>query len=212
MGIGDKSSPANPHDYADMDIQPQRKPSVLWGLVAAAVAALVFYIIYWFFLKDMKDTDFLSGLYKFLWIWGLNLAISIIIHEAFKVWKHTGYQIANVKEIVFNIISSCLYAIFVIAGVYGWFLGVIPLALSFDQYPWCLLLFTFFILKLVVYAIASSLAMIAAQKVDNKMRDLSDKMGTWGYRFAYGNDYSKSEPKNQKQNRRESVIDTTRKR
>jgi len=170
-----------------------------WMIVTAIISACIFYALYWFWLINMPDDPlFWDGFWKFLCVWFWNFVISVSVHLVFAFWKNYNWQISNVRKFVYQLVSTFIYSLFVIFGVYGWFLGLIPLAFTFDEYPWYLLLFTFIILKLIVFSFAYPISVSIARSVDESWGHAGESIGRAGSRLAYGKEKAPRKAKEKK--------------
>ena len=171
-------------------------------LLAAVISAVIFWAIYIGLVRTLPfDPFFWNGVWKFVWVWVVNIVVSVVVHLIFSIFMATDYQISNWFQVTFQAVSSVCYAIFVIAGVYGWFLAMIPIAGGFDVYPWFTLLVAFLFLKMIAFCIAYPVAVAVARKMDLAVERLGDRLVRVAHRGAWGKE--KKRPKDRETRERE---------
>jgi hypothetical protein len=162
--------------------------SVILGFIlASVVSAVLFWMLYVWLLRPMPVDPFYPAFFwKSWWVWLASFVTAIVGHWIVSKFTDYEYEISNVQKLVFQVVSSLCQLVFVMSGIYGWFLLFIPLNINFDQFPWLQLLLTFIFLRLLSFAIALPISLLAAKKTDERGTRWGQWVITTSHRVAYG--------------------------
>lgn len=168
-----------------------RKLHTFMGMFLASMLSAVFFWPFYIWLLQPLPANpiFWDGAVKFGYVWVLNIVITVVVHLMISAVSAYDYQITNWFQFSFQTISSVFYTLFVMFGVYGWFLAVIPITVGFDQYPWFFLLIAFGFLKLVTFSITYPLAITFAHRMDDSGRRVGDSVTRFSHRAAWGREH-----------------------
>lgn len=180
---------------------PEQKQSSFqfWGmLIAGLISGVAFFCVHYFWLRFMPSATVGEVLWKcfalFLWI----IITSVFCHKLVAWCSTYEYHIFNAKDGTMQLLSAIIYTIYIISGIYGWLIALalpIPTGFSFEDYPWMGLLFTYVVLKLVVFCIAFPIAMKAAKKTDERVEG-------WAHTVGYGSYGSKERKRAERERKR----------